>query len=307
MYINLNGDSEYYRRNVVGDVALKDVKYIEFVAGPRYDGYSSIAIDSLKLLKSDPSIEDEKFSPNLSKAGQTPVFNGETEESNVYAPLTNDTSRSSVTLAKFTASGEGAFYGVEFTEERFVNKVEAFFYYNPTEAGFENVVKPTSISVEYWKDGKWNPVPNPVFSPAKPGSNLNTIKFDLIETKKIRVVPTVPEGKYFSIYGFKTYNTLNYIGNGISAANKERDAISSVAITPNIQKVGVLLNKKILEGDPITDLIVGLYNTEGNKVTGAPLKMITVPHEDVNSGTETVIDFEYEGLELGKRYAIMIT
>ena len=308
MYINLNGDSEYFRRNVVGDVTLDEVNYIEFVAGPNSNGYSSIAIDALKLLKANSAEDDERFSPNLSGSGQTPIYYGATGDSNTNAPLINDTLQSPVALPKFTANGEGAFYGVEFTEERFINKIEAFFYYNPTESGFENVAKPTSIRVEYWENGEWKPVSNPVFSPATPTSNLNTVTFDLVETKKVRIVPTVPTGKCFSIYGFKVYNTLNYIGNKFSDSNKERDAASSVAITPNIQKIGVFLNKKIGEnGAPITDLIVGLYNTEGQIVKGSPLKTITVPVEDVKSGEETVIDFPYEGLELGKRYAIALS
>lgn len=314
LLLSLDGDNAQFSRTMKGSLTLSEIKYIEIVAGPAGNGKSAFAVDGMMLLD-----ESEGFgtgvSPIISKPGaqEKPSGIGENLQagSDLDAPLSNPVSAAPGTLSGAVSEpGASAWYGVDFGEDRYVDTLEVYYLYEPNEQGDQMIVRPVSHRVQYWDGAAWKDVSNAVNRPATPAANLNTVAFDPVRTSRLRIVPTVPEGRAFSIYGFRAFDTDNLIGNSEGNSYPARTASSSGSIAPDLASVTVCLNEKgetPTRNLPLTDLTVSLYRTEGDHTAGAPLATAAVPVGEVNLGGLTTVELPYSELIPGTRYAIALS
>jgi hypothetical protein len=136
----------------------------------------------------------------------------------------------------------------------------------------------------------------------KSGFILSHLLFDPVETSMLRVVIENNKRSNNSllasaVYAFEVYNTDNIAGNRYGEMDTAVTVTSSNSQPANLQKVGVLVNKK---GTQISDLIMELYNAQNHIPTGTPLKTMTIPLEELQFGMETQVDISYEGLVSGQ-------
>ena len=314
LILSLAGENDQFSRTMVGSLTLSDIKYIEIIAGPASNSKSTFAVDGMMLV-GESAGTGTGVSPIISKPGTQayPAGIGENlqEVSNLNAPLSNPITSTSGTLSRVVSKPDtNAWYGVDFGEARYVNTLEVYYLYEPDEQGVHTVVRPNSHTVQYWDGSTWKDVSNAVKRPSSPAANLNTITFDMVKTTKLRVVPVVPAGKAFSIYALRAFNTANLIGNAEGNTYPGRKASSSGSASPNLVSITICVSEKgetATRNLPLTDLVVALYNVEGNHAVGAPLVRKVVPKSDVNFGGLTTIELPYSGLIPGKRYAIAIS
>jgi len=314
LMLNLSGENEQFSRTVRGSLTLSDIKYIEIITGPAGNGKSTFAVDGLMLV-GESAGTGTGVSPVISKPGTQayPSGIGENlqEDSNLTAPLSNPVTSTPGTLSAVTSKPDtSAWYGVDFGEARYVNTLEVYYLYEPNEQGDHVVVCPNSQTVQYWDGSSWKNVSNAVKRPSSPAANLNTITFDLVKTTKLRVVSVVPAGKAFSIYALRAFNTANLIGNAEGNTYPGRKASSSGSASPNLVSVTICASEKgetPTRNLPLNDLVVALYDVEGNHTVGAPLVKKIVPKGNVNLGGLTTIELPYSGLVPGKRYAIVLS
>ena len=79
--------------------------------------------------------------------------------------------------------------------------VYIYFYQDNT-----NIFPPESVTIQFWNGESWINVKNQKSVPEQAeGNSLNIIKFDEIETEKIRVLMKHRSGKYSGVYEVEFY------------------------------------------------------------------------------------------------------
>lgn len=311
--INYTGKDRNWVKSIVGTPTLEGIKYIEIVEGPSSSGISQFVIDGMKIFKVTETIDlSVNIAKNPNRTGKPePIYSNVATGSDVWAPLMDGNLSNPSLLGKWVSDNaeSNSWYGIDFGSERFVNKVEVYYYHNPTgNPLLDTIVKPVSIAVQYWDGSSWKNVKNPSNLGKTPSAGLNVISFETVLTSKVRVVSTAAKENSVAIYAFRAKNTANYASNCMGEALPARSVASSTAAAPYLKQIGVLINyRNNSSGPDLSDLVVELYETEGKNVIGQPLKSVVVPKEKVVFGQELKVDFDYPGLIPGKRYAIALT
>ncbi|TLS38391.1 right-handed parallel beta-helix repeat-containing protein [Pseudalkalibacillus caeni] len=297
----------------VGEPSLDSIDYLEFGEGPSTSGISEFWIDGIQLQKQQTHLDRfVDIAKNTSQEGfPKPISSIENgENSDMFAPLNGDHDFDGSNTEMWNSlSGENDheedWYGVEFGSLRELNRIDVYFYHNPSGSIIDdNLWKPKDYQVEYWAGDGWRKVFQPKWKHNKPQPNLNRIEFLKVKTSKIRVKVDQEEGKQTGIYSFEAYNTTNAAANRYGERVPVVKARSSVSENITLNEVGFLLNEK---GTNLSDIKLELYNTEENTPVGDPLEIVTVTRDNLNAGEETKAEFNFEGLEPGKQYAIAIT
>ena len=95
----------------------------------------------------------------------------------------------------FESPNKSDWVQVDFNRNMSANMIYIYFYQDNT-----NIFPPESVTIQYWKGESWVNVNNQKSVPEKAeGNSLNIIKFDEIETNKVRVLMLHPTGKYSEI------------------------------------------------------------------------------------------------------------
>lgn len=90
---------------------------------------------------------------------------------------------------------------VDFKGKLSANMVYIYFYQDNT-----NIFPPESVTIQFWNGESWINVKNQKSVPEQAeGNSLNIIKFDEIETEKIRVLMKHRSGKYSGVYEVEFY------------------------------------------------------------------------------------------------------
>lgn len=299
-----------------GNPSFKSINYLSIDEGPGQSGISEFWIDALQFINQSDSVDlAVNMTVNKEKTSfPRPIFSYSAEGGSEWAPLSgNHNFDGGLTpiWSTYRASEkvEKDWYGADFGTAREVNRLDLYFYQNPSGTESKDTLwKPDNYQVEYWDGVKWKAVLNPVKDSDQPKGNLNRVKFDRIKTSKLRVVVKHHTGNviptYTAIYGFEAFNTENIAGNSYGESLPVVKASSSVSQSVVLEDVGILINEK---GTDLSDLIVELYEAENNRPSGEALSKVKVARADMNFGKETKVKFDYEGIKPGHQYAIAIT
>ena len=96
----------------------------------------------------------------------------------------------------FESPNKSDWVQIDFNRNMTTNLVYTYFYQDNT-----NIFPPESVTIQYWDGESWTNVKNQKSVPEKAeGNSLNIIKFDEIETNKIRVLMLHRSGKYSGVY-----------------------------------------------------------------------------------------------------------
>lgn len=307
--------SSLWQIEKTGNPSLETFNYISIEEGPGVSGVSEFWIDAMQFIKSeidDPSVNMAMNIDNT--AFPKPIYSYSAEEGSEWAPLSGSHSFNGGLTPVWSTyrtneEVDQDWYGVDFGTAREVNRLDLYFYQNPSGTEAEDKLwKPEDYQVEYWDGAKWKAVLNPEKDSDQPKGNLNRVMFDRINTSKLRVVVKHHTGNiiptYTAIYGFEVFNTENIAGNSFGESMPVVKASSSVSQKVMLEDVGILINQK---GTDLSDLSVELYETESNRPSGEALSKVKVKRADMNFGKETKVKFDYEGIKPGKQYAIAIT
>jgi parallel beta-helix repeat protein len=313
--IDLTGNDPIWTLRVAGSPTLSSIQYITIDEGPSRSGISDFWIDALHIYKKD-RIRD--YSVNIAKnpdqeGDPQPIASASSDErSDPWAPLLGTYRFAGSATPRWIPDvsadpNDKVWYGVDFGEERVVNRVDVYFYHNPSGTPSQDTEwKPDAFTVEYWTGKHWKRVNQASAGEVKP--NRNTVAFQTVHTSKLRVVLTPHRTEAVtaapSIYGFAAFNTENIAGNAFGEEEPTVAAVSSESLSITLEKLEVWVNRK---GTELTDMIVEIYPTADGLPAGTPLKTVTVPLEEVNFGGVTTVEIGLTNLEPGKTYAVALT
>ncbi|MEO2074888.1 MAG: right-handed parallel beta-helix repeat-containing protein [Bacillus sp. (in: firmicutes)] len=317
--IPLSGNKEWTVEKH-GSPSMKAINYLTIDEGPGVSGISEFWIDALQITNRSQTVDASvNVAANKDKTGYPkPIYSYSSADGSEWAPLQGNHSFDGGLTPKWSSyHADGSkvrddWYGVDFGTKRDVNRLDVYFYQNPSGTESKDYLwKPDNYQVEYWDGAHWKPVLHPAKDSDKPNGNLNRITFDMIQTSKLRVVVTHHVGNviptYTAIYGFEAYNTNNVAGNSFGESVPVVAASSSISQNITLEDVGILINRKGTDPDTVSDVVVELYETKDNKPVGDAVSKVKVEKSKINLGIETKVKFDYEGLKPGHQYAIAIT
>lgn len=292
---------------IVGKPRLQSINYIQFIEGPSTSAISDFWIDCLQFIEQPINTNSQlNIALNKYKAEYPKPINSYTGiSSSEWAPLEGSnvfngdaTPRWCSVCEQHTSADD--WYGVDFGVEREVNRLDIYFYNNPTrKIGEAYELTPESCEVEYWNKNEWVSVQGKVNQSDNTRANLNRFTFNAIFTSKIRVVLKHSKNASSAIYAFEAYNDANI---------QIHEALSSNTNLVSMKKAGLILNLEHNEsGSQLSDLIVKLYSVKEDLTVCELLKEIKISKEQIDFGRETFIDMEYTGLQPNRRYALVLT
>ena len=313
---NFNG-SNGWSMTKVGNPLLTNINYISINEGPSNAGMSDFWVDGLKFTKapeyvySGANLAINKAKTNL----PAPIYSYKAENSNEWAPLSGNNVFNGGSTARWSSvrineNIESDWYGVDFGTPREVNRLDVYFYNNPSgnlTGDLEG--KPQSYTVEYFDGTNWKAVMEAVKSSVEPTANLNRITFNTVNTSKLRVVFKNQPTKYSSIYAFEVYNTNNIASEKNVVGLPLIGLKSSVIKEASLLKVGIWIAASVaLDNAGLSDYVVEVYKTDGSgNPTGSVIATATLPKANIKINEENIIDISYVGLKPGTRYAIVAT
>lgn len=294
-----------------GKPKVNNINYIEIEEGPFKDSKSEFWIDGLKFIKNEDEVY---YGVNIAENKEhieypKPIYSSTDSNSDAFAPLSgnlrfygNGTKRWYPDI-----EGDSFWYGVDFGIKREFNRLDVYFYNNPSELfNGTKYLTPDNFKVEYWDDNGLKYIIAEEQKNVYP--NFNSVLFKKVLSSKIRILIDKKDNYIPSIYAFNVYNTNNLALELKCNGSLKTKITSSMANCLDIKKIGIILNKEHNEtGTELSNLCVKLYETENGMPKGLALYETEVPCDMVIPGKETLVNFPYPGLTPYKRYAIALT
>ncbi|MGP4078746.1 right-handed parallel beta-helix repeat-containing protein [Pseudalkalibacillus sp. R45] len=311
--IPLREANDAWNVSKVGEPSLQSIQYLTVDEGPSTSGLSAFWMDGLSFVKKNTDVDrfvNVALNQNKEEYPKPIYSHQSAENSDEWAPLDgghefNGTSTALWSSYREEGESEQDWYGTDFGTPREINRLDVYFYHNPSGSTSEDKLwKPDDYSIEYWNGKKWAKVKRQKRMEKEAQANLNRVTFNKVKTSKLRVVIDHHPGKYSAVYGFEAYNTHNVAANRFGESLPIVKASSSVSQNIVLNDVGFLLNEK---GTDLSDVLLELYEVRDDKPFGEALQIVEVERDQLQAGSETKAAFDYEGLEPGKQYAIAIT
>ncbi len=214
------GGSADWARSSTGQPDLSRVRSIEIVTRGSAGRYK-LWFDGLIFGNNPP---EPQIAPNIAlnpEARRYPrpnasyTFNGDwnlPEYDNLWAPLDGSIDNGKI-WSDWNSGHRYDWYEVQFEYPREMNRVIVDFV-----SFGSRLQPPRSFQVLYWQDGAWHEVENQVRSSQHPVEGANTVTFDAVFTRKVRVrIENVSShkgtGTYVGISELEILNTRNLAGN----------------------------------------------------------------------------------------------
>ncbi len=195
------------------------------------------------------------------------------------------------TAWQYSAKADGSYLGVKWDDSKDVNKV--YVYWNK---GDRATASESGYTVEYSTDGtNWQAVPNPVytFSNIRGGAIVDTVDFDKVKAKAVRVVINSSVGKTAArIYELGVFDTTYAVKNG--GLWDDIKTIIEIDST-NVAAEGTAFddNKQLYSGTALEYLNDGNYSTSW-QYSGTPSYPLTAAISFANEKTANSIALYWE-------------
>lgn len=308
MYIPYTGDANWTMTRT-GNPDLSNINYIQITAQTSGDG-TYLWVDGLKSVYTGEVTP--VYGPNLSVTGQSIADKG-AAESDPEAPLGKEISASKAWVSQ---PGKSASYGVEYPEQRYVNRIELSLLANPL--GDTPVALPQDYTVQYRENGSWKEVSG-LQRAVKITSGKNIIAFDAVNTDAVRVVFDNAPDSAVAVYGFATLNADNQAAL-TTFEGKNLTVVSSTILTDSVLEsveMVININDTAAWPDGYQDFTVYLseVSEDGTQPVGPALATGTLTKEEITEGgfgkaydiPLRTADGEKFVLKAGKRYAVNAT
>lgn len=137
-----------------------------------------------------------------------------------------------------------AWIGVDFGTERAVNTVKLYVLDDG-----EGVVPPERYSVQYWNGQGWTAVPNPERTPDAPtGRRPNIVRFETLETSKLRVVLRPQSGAATGLTEFQVWSDADV------PLPEPSDSGANLAFNPDTTGYPKIAASHTYQGDRIAEV-----------------------------------------------------
>lgn len=213
---------------------------------------------------------------------------------------------------------EESYYELDFGTERFVNRLDLYMHYNPTgNPALDEIGLPQSYTVEYLENGLWKPVN--LTQGGTLATHENVLRFDTVETQKLRIVFENAAGQSTAVYSVQAYNTDNYASETDASGNPLTNVTSNIVVDATLDSIEMWVGINAAEYWPNNygDFVAYIYeaSADGQGPTGAPLASGRISKEDIienglnKAYTITMRDENGEKilLKAGKQYVVVAT
>lgn len=252
--------SAMWEKSVVGKPDMSKINYISINMENNANNFTFYidAMKSVSVEKSKANAYVRSIADNSTAICSTAVDPGSADA--IHGSALNTSVR-----WESAAGDEDIWYGVDLGIKRYLDRIDYYLYYEPVgNPSLDTLVLPNSVVAEYEEEGVWKEIPGTRMGKITP--NRNTISFKRIKTDKIRIRFNTTDHAPVALYGFRAYNTENYM----TELNYENHSVpvitSTVAsdvVLDTVEVWGTVNDVSLWDSD-IHDLEVYIYHTDAS-------------------------------------------
>ncbi len=252
--------SAMWEKSVVGKPDMGKINYISIQMENNANNFT-FYIDAMKSV----SVEKSKANAYVRSIADNSTAICSTAVSPENAEAVHGNTLDTSVRWEPAAGDEEIWYGVDLGGKRYLDRIDYYLYYEPVgNPSLDTLVLPDSVVAEYEDEGVWKEIDGARMGKITP--NRNTIAFKRIQTDKVRIRFNTTGHAPVALYGFRVYNTENYMTE-LNYENRSVPVITSTVasdvVLDTVEIWGTVNDVSLWESD-IHDLEVYVYQTDAS-------------------------------------------